>query len=265
MVDNPKDKDSKVEGKDNPETWTPPVGQEWLNEKFSKAEKPVEEQAKAYAEAENRLRKVEAELNTMKEGGVTNFNEAMLAEKEDELAKLKKENEALKKPQSDIPADKVAYIKEWHSRLASEDPVVAARAFQEGIAGEIYRYDQKKKAEEQSRNFQHQIERATSMHSKEELDTLAPYVYQIRKERPELERSPHGVEDILDKAKVRLAEDKKALEVEDAGKTAEKEQIGSINPTDTEPLTKELKWEDIENMSIQEREQLLREHGIKYV
>jgi len=271
MTDNLK-KDSKVEGKDNPETWTPPEGQEWLNEKFSKAEKPVEAQAKGYAESEKKLReveaernKIEAELNEMKSGGVTTFDDAMKTRLEDELAALKAENDGLKKPKSNLSAEQEAQVKNWHSRLASEDPIISSRAFLEGVRGEIYGYDQKRKTEDQRRSFDSQMKEVAGTHTKEKLDELAPYVYRIRKERPDLERSEHGVYDILDKAKVRLAEDKKALEVDAEAKTKEKEQIGSTGPTETEALTKEIKWEDIDKMSIPEREQFLRDQGIKFV
>jgi len=270
MADNPKGKDSKVEGKDNPKTWTPPEGQEWLLEKFSKAEKPTEAQAKAYADGEKQLREVEAaknkletELNEIKAGGVTSFDEAMLAEKEDELAKLKAENEALRKPKSTLPAEHQAQIKDWHSRLVSDDPVIAARAFQEGVTGEIYRYDQGKKAQEQKRSFDRQMERVASTHTKEELDALAPYVYKIRKERPDLERTEYGVSDILDKAKVRLAEDRKTLQDEEATKTVAKEQAQVTSPTGT--VETPVDWDAVMKLPIKEQEEYFRTHGIETV
>lgn len=268
MTDNLKDKDSKTEGKDNPKTWTPPEGQEWLLEKFSKAEKPTEAQAKAFADGEKKLReveternKIETELNTYKQGGVTSYDEAMLAEKENELAKLKAENEALKKPKSALSTDQKAWVKDWHGRVVSEDPEIAARAIQEVVAGEIYRYDQKIKVEEQNRSFQHELERVTDTHTKEELNALAPYVYQIRKERPDLERSKHGVVDILDKAKVRMAEEKNAIEQDEEAKTAEKVEAQTTKPTGTteEPVD----WDKVLEMPTKEREAYFRSQGIK--
>lgn len=268
--DNPKDKDSKTKGKDNPETWTPPEGQEWLNEKFSKAEKPVEAQAKGYADSEKKLREVEAErnkieteLNEVKSGGVTNFDEAMLAEKEDELAKLKAENEALKKPKSTLSAEREAWVKDWHSKLVSTDPIVAAKAVQDAIAGEIYRYDQKRKTVEQKHSFDSQMKEVASTHTKEELDALAPYVYQIRKTRPDLERTEYGVNDILDKAKVRLAEDKEALRKEEATKTEAKEQAVTTSPTGTAEVP--IDWDAVMKMGTKEQEEYFRSHGIETV
>jgi len=265
--DNPK-KDSKVEGKDNPKTWTPPEGQEWLLEKFSKAEKPTEAQAKAYADGEKQLREVEAtknkletELNEIKAGGVTSFDEAMLAEKEDELAKLKAENEALRKPKSNLSAEQDAWVKDWHSKLVSTDPVVAAKAVQDAIAGEIYRYDQRKRGEEQKRSFNSQMEKVASTHTKDELNALAPYVYKIRKERPDLEKTEYGVSDILDKAKVRLAEKEKADREEEATKTVAKEQAVTTSPTGTTEVP--VDWDAVMKLPTKEQEEYFRTHGIE--
>lgn len=259
-VDNP-NKDSKEGDKDNLTTWTPPVGKEWLLEKFAKAENPETEQAKAYPEAEKRLRAVEAELNKLKAERPQDLRE-ILAEKEDELAKVKAEVESLKRPPSTLSAEQQAFIKDWHSRLINEDPVVAARAVQEAIAGEINLYDSRRRLETAKERLEHQFEKAEAKYDKKEIAELMPYIEQIKKERPDLLKSEYGIEDILDKARIRKAEEEIAMEEETAEKDKEKAATQTTTPSSTVSAA-EPTIEEMQKMSRKELKELIEKSGVK--
>jgi len=234
-VDNP-EKTPEQKGTDTgkPKEGTQPQYPEWLDKNFiaegKTKEQIVEEQAKGYSESKKKMQELQAELNKLKAGGAKSIREALAAQK----TQASEEPSVTKPSTPEVSTEQNAYIKDWHSRLISEDPIVAARAVQEAITGEVYRYDERRKKEDATRDLNYQFEKMETKIDKEELEELMPHIVKIRDERPDLAKGSHAVEDIIDKARIRLVEEKMAMEEEEEKLKAEKQGAGTTSPTATQ-------------------------------
>ncbi len=243
----------------------------WLQEKFIKGAKDETEAlikaGMSQGEAETRMHQLEAEVTKLKSGEPQTLREA-LAEKEDELARLQAEVEGLKKPQSTLSAEQRAHISNWRDRFLrglNEDPEEAARALLEVIHGEISMYDRRKSTESMQERFERELDKYEDKLTKEEKEELVPYITQIKEQRPDLLRSRHGIEDIIEKAKSRLADNKKAMEIDEEIKTHQKEEAQTTSSEGTTGKPVELNVEEFSKLPAEEQEKLLREGGVKII
>ena len=235
-VDNPLDETPGKEGVEpgKPKEGTQPQYPEWLDKNFvvegRTREQVIEEQAKGYPPAKKKMQELQAEVNRLKTGGAKTIRDALVEKK----LQPSGGPELTRTPSPTLTTEQDAYIRDWHNRLISEDPIVAARAVQEATTGEIYRYDERRKKEDSVRDLNYQFEKMENKIDKEELEELMPHIIKIRDERPDLAKGPHAVEDVIDKARIRLVEEKMMMEEEESKLKTEKEQAGTTSPTKTQ-------------------------------
>lgn len=242
---------------------TQPQYPEWLDKNFiaegKTREQIIEEQAKGYPAAKKEMERLQAELNKARTGGAKTIREALIEKR----TQPSEEPGPTRTTSPGLTAEQDEYIRSWHSRLISDDPTIAARAVQEAVTGELYRYDERRKKEDTLRDLNYQFKDVETKIDKEELEELMPYIVKIRDERPDLVKGPHAVEDVIDKARARLVEDQLEMEEEENKLKAEKSQARVTSPTPTPTSEVEPTLEEIMGWSQEKRRAYIQSQGVK--